>query len=347
MKLKYKNKLKRIIAKYIPKALIMIIIKLDPKDLKDKTDYFWQLKYFKKKIENFSKYKLVYKNNFKVGIIMQGPIIIEESFTYNSLKLLKFNYPHCEIVLSTWKDQKKEEIEKIEQLGIKILKNNYPEKGMENLNYQITSTIAGVDYLKKLNVEYVMKTRTDQRIYDINLDIYLINLLKEYPINNKFQKERIIGIGDNTYKYIPFSFSDMFQFGNINDIEVMWSLPLTKRRFTIEDRIKINPTIKEMQKFSNCEMYLCISFLKRTNYKIEYTLESYYKSLKERFLIVDNINIYWFKYNSLKDKTENFLLKDEKMTYNDWTNLYKSFNNIDFRILNEIELKIFQTKLYK
>ncbi|VEH39701.1 WavE lipopolysaccharide synthesis [Fusobacterium varium] len=218
---------------------------------------------------------------------------------------------------------------------------------MENLNYQITSTIAGVDYLKKLNVEYVMKTRTDQRIYDINLDIYLINLLKEYPINNKFQKERIIGIGDNTYKYIPFSFSDMFQFGNINDIEVMWSLPLTKRRFTIEDRIKINPTIKEMQKFSNCEMYLCISFLKRTNYKIEYTLESYYKSLKERFLIVDNINIYWFKYNSLKDKTENFLLKDEKMTYNDWTNLYKSFNNIDFRILNEIELKIFQTKLYK
>ncbi|VEH39703.1 Uncharacterised protein [Fusobacterium varium] len=49
MKLKYKNKLKRIIAKYIPKALIMIIIKLDPKDLKDKTDYFWQLKYFKKK----------------------------------------------------------------------------------------------------------------------------------------------------------------------------------------------------------------------------------------------------------------------------------------------------------
>ena len=102
-----------------------------------------------------------------------------------------------------------------------------------------------------------------------------------------------------------------------------------------------------MQKFSNCEMYLCISFLKRTNYKIEYTLESYYKSLKERFLIVDNINIYWFKYNSLKDKTENFLLKDEKMTYNDWTNLYKSFNNIDFRILNEIELKIFQTKLYK
>ena len=50
---------------------------------------------------------------------MQGPIILEENLTLETLKFYKNIFPENQLILSTWKN---EEIKSIEKLKILILK---------------------------------------------------------------------------------------------------------------------------------------------------------------------------------------------------------------------------------
>lgn len=339
------QKIKKIIAFFIPEILVMLISKLNPQDLNFKR-FFWNFTFYLK--ENNYKERLNFKREKKFGIIVQGPLILKDNFTYKSLKNLKENYINNKIVLSTWRDQNKEEIIKIKKLGIYVIENNYPKNGMENLNYQIYSTLSGIKLLKKFEVNYVMKLRTDQKISKNNVDLFLFNLIKNFPIigDKSKQKERIIGINMNTMKYRPFSFSDLFQFGNIDDMELMWDIPLTRKRFTQVDRKRLNCTIKEMGRLPNCEMYIYMNFLKKINFNFEYNLKSYYKSLRERMLVIDksSIDLYWFKY-SILDYTKYKILED-KIDFLDWLNIYNNFENLDFEELMKLEEKVFEMKLY-
>ncbi|MHD0315797.1 WavE lipopolysaccharide synthesis family protein [Fusobacterium varium] len=339
------QRIKRIIAFFIPELLIVLISKLDPQNLCFK-NFFWNFTFYLKK--NIYKEKLKFKSKTKFGIVVQGPMIEKDDFTYKTLKDLKDSYPNNEIVLSTWNDQNKEKINKIKELGIYVIENDYPKNGMENINYQIYSTLSGIKYLKNLKVSYVMKLRTDQKICKRNVDIFLFNLIKTFKVidSKNIQKERIIGINMNTIKYRPFSFSDLFQFGNIEDMEKMWDIPLTTELFTSNDRKKLNCSVEEMEKFPNSEMYIYMNFLKKIGFKFEYNLKSYYKSLKERTIIIDKntIDLYWFKYHILD--YEKYRILEEKIDFLDWLNIYTDFENLDFKELNKIEKKVFKMKLY-
>lgn len=339
------KKIKRFISFFISELFVILISKLDPQDLCFKK-FFWNFNIYLKKI--YSRDKLEFNSKIKFGIVVQGPIILKDNFTYEMLKELKKEYINNEIVVSTWVKQNKTEIEKIRKLGVYVIESNYPNNGMENVNYQIYSTLVGIKFLKKLKVKYVMKLRTDQKICKRNVDIFLHNLLKTFPVidSKNIQRERIIGINMNTIKYRPFSFSDLFQFGNIEDMEKMWNIPLTEKRFTSEDRKKLNSTIQDMEKYYNCEMYIYMNFLKNVEFDFQYTLESYYKSLRERVIIVDkySIDLYWFKYRILE--YEKYKLIEEKIDFLDWLNLYNNFEELDFKNLKRIEKKIFKMKLY-
>lgn len=337
--------IKRIIAFFIPEFLIILISKLDPQNLCFK-NFFWNFAFYLKK----SRYreKLKFKSKIKFGIVVQGPMIEKDDFTYNALKDLQDGYPNNEIVLSTWNDQNKKKINKVKALGIHVIENDYPKNGMENVNCQIYSTLSGIKYLKNLKVSYVMKLRTDQKICKRNVDIFLFNLIKIFTVidSKNIQKERIVGINMNTIKYRPFSFSDLFQFGNIEDMEKMWDIPLTTELFTSNDRKKLNCSIKEMEKFPNSEMYIYMNFLKKMGFKFEYNLKSYYKSLKERTIVIDKntIDLYWFKYHILD--YEKYKILEEKIDFLDWLNIYTDFENLDFKELSKIEKKVFEMKLY-
>lgn len=344
-----KQKIKVLISIIFPIYLIDIASKLDPIFLYRKIDNYWKMIKIPK-VSYLEKRFIFNKSDSKkkVGIVIQGPIIKEDNFTYNTIKLLLENYKNTKIILSSWRNEDKKEIEKIKRMGIDILLNDFPKNGLENLNLQIVSTYNGIKYLEKKKVDYILKMRTDQRIYQNNIITFFLNLLDIYPVLNcSKQIKRIIGIDINTCKYIPFSFSDMLQFGSIEDMKKMWSIKLTTKRFTKKDRENLNPSIKEMEKYKNCEMLLCETFLKKTDFKCEYSLISYYKALQERFLVVDGemIGLYWFKYNSLNNSSID--IEQRKVKFLDWNELYNNLDNINILKLVEIEKEIFKKRLFK
>src|SRR6185503_18158218 len=111
-------------------------------------------------------------------------------------------------------------------------KTRKPENGgLRNTNFQIVSTSAGMDKAKALGAQYVIKTRTDQRMYSRHIMEFLVNLLTVFPIEKRLgQKGRIVGLNLNTKLDILYHFSDMFQFGTIEDLNAYWAMDLIRER---------------------------------------------------------------------------------------------------------------------
>ena len=83
---------------------------------------------------------------------------------------------------------------------------------------------------KRLGATHVVKTRSDQRAYNPSLLSYLYNLLQVFPVNagEKIQKSRIIGTSLNTFKHRIYGLSDMFLFGEIDDLLLYWDSSIIK-----------------------------------------------------------------------------------------------------------------------
>lgn len=85
----------------------------------------------------------------------------------------------------------------------------------------------GLEEGEKLGCEYAIKTRTDQRFYSTNLSRDLFNLLKIYPPSPNYNMHsRLIALSFNSFKYRYYGISDMFLFGNTQDMLKYWNSPL-------------------------------------------------------------------------------------------------------------------------
>ena len=282
------------------------------------------------------------KENFeKIGIVLQGPIQYEDSFTYETLKLYKKIYPNSEIILSIWKDEKKDELDRIRNIGVVVVENDKPETGgFINLNYQIVSTKNAVLKAKELGCKYILKSRTDIRIYETGVDKFLISLLKNFPTKYSKQKQRIIGIDINTHKY-GIGISDIFQFGTTEEMEKMWNIDLIKKVTTMEKYLKFekDSTAVDRFYFEFSECYLLKKYLFINGIELKPKLESYYKVLKNNFIIIDSsmINMYWNKYlgDEYKEwKNYDKLIARSSMTFKDWLTIYSNDTVVDEKILN-------------
>lgn len=277
----------------------------------------------------------------KVGIILQGPIQYEDNFTYETLKMYKKIYPNSEIILSIWKNEDKSKIEKIKEIGIVVIENEKPKSGgFINLNYQIVSTRNAIFKAKELECKYILKSRTDIRIYETGVDNFLISLLRVFPSQSLTQNKRIIGIDINTHRY-GIGISDIFQFGTIEEMEKMWDVELVNKNISREEYIKFEKTSTAIDRFNFefAECYLMKRYLLKNQIVLEPTLESYYKVLKENFVIIDSsiINMYWNKY--LGDEYKGWKNYDKfisrsSMNFKDWLTIYSNDVIIDEKILN-------------
>ena len=133
-----------------------------------------------KKIKNFKNLSEI-ANNDSVGIVLQGPIGGGIDFLIETVKFYKQLYPECFLVISTWDNESAQNKLKLENVNIKVLYNNLPESlGYGNINAQILSTYNGINFLNSQGCKYIMKTRTDCRIFRPNAISYMINLLNVF-----------------------------------------------------------------------------------------------------------------------------------------------------------------------
>lgn len=258
-----------------------------------------------------------------IGIVIQGPLVTEENFTLETVRLYKKLFTNVTIVVSTWEDENENYLAKISNEGVFLVLNKKPEKsGALNSNYQIVSTLSGLRLLETKKIEFVLKTRSDQRLYNYqSIDLFQ-RLINKYPAINKKQKNRIVSVNFTTLKYRPYAIGDMCMFGSLSDLINYWDIQLENR---IIDRKKIiGMSIEELTKLNVAESYYCTHYLNRIGFQTPISITNSWKAYRELFIIVDYtlVQLYWYKYN--REIESKLLYYQEHLfelfTYSDWLN---------------------------
>ena len=293
--------------------------------------------------DTFKKKLKINIRNKSWAIVMQGPLINENDFTIETLKFYRKNYPDAILILSTWIIPKNI-IKELKKFNIYTLENKIPEKsGKSNINMQIITSSFGILKAKELGAKYVLKTRTDQRIYHPDLDNYLFNLLKTFPMKHKYvsQNSRLIAVSLNTFKFRLYGISDMFIFGNVDDVTKYFNHSLDNQK-NIPDKKNYNMyTWRKLSKLSVPEVFFCVEFLKKIGRKAKFTLRDSFNVFRDHFIIIDckAIDLYWHKYTLNQKRYDHFGFYDPQLSFNDWLVLYNYQNSF---LVNE---KILDTKL--
>jgi hypothetical protein len=258
----------------------------------------------------------------EVGIIVQGPLILKEDLTYETLCLYKKLFPDVTVILSTWIGSDRKSLEKIKTLGIETVLSKKPEKaGWGNINLQMISTNAGLLRAKELELRYVLKTRTDFRIYSSTAISFLVSLLKKFPTAEGTSRVVISDIA--TCRHRIYGATDIFQFGEISEMLTYWNGGLwhdeIKNEFDGKMIVNSTPIISEI--------FLCARYLKRKGKRLDFTLENWWKYLAENYVVVDlySLDAVWFKYDWFLEQRfvrSYFESFPRAVTFSDWFSLY-------------------------
>ncbi len=287
---------------------------------------------------DFSKY-LQFPGFEKVGIVIQGPMDRNNDFTINTIKQLRYMYPDIKIVLSTWTG----EVTNGDRLLLNklncnlIVNDSLPaeNKGfgrkVGHLNNQLLSSIDGITFLKQQGAEFVMKMRTDTRLYKNDFIPYLFNLIHVCPCEKSNQNFRLINVAfSNNLVSVPFFMSDFIWFGAIEDMERLYSIPTREEKDLVmlqnlsEEQLRANigksfshaheyqlNQMLESEKWTEEEQYIYYNYREEAyithTYAIrtqlcegtEYPMQAYYQFLKDYIIVVDETELmaYFDKYD--------------------------------------------------
>lgn len=266
------------------------------------------------------------------AIVIQGPIKEKNNFTLETVRLYKKNYPECIVILSTWKNSiPTSVIDDFIKSGAVVLLNEKPiVSGSHNVNFQIVSALSGVLEAEKRECRFVLKTRTDQRMYSPNALDILKNYLIMYPVDNSLQaKGRIIEPGITVCKYRIWSMCDMFQFGYTDDMKRMWSVKLDARNRTQQEFSSKRYLVKDIVHENVAEIYLHRAYAQTLGMDASANSIAYYNFIKSSMVVFDKeqIDLYWPKYTSEEYGWAKNPMYDEKqtlarLTHYEWLNIY-------------------------
>lgn len=298
-------------------------------------------------------YSLCRNNKIKLGIVLQGPISLKDDMSYKSIKFYKSIYPNSVIVLSTWSTEDKVLVKKCKDAGAVVVLSKPPMKpGVLNVNYQITSTLAGVKKAIELGADYIAKTRTDQRICKPYVLLSLVELLEKYPVisEKSFQEKRIVVMP--TYinnMFTPYFMSDFFYFGQSQDILRLFSLKLDSREDISSENLVTR--IDYSKTMYPPEIYILKNyFIKYSDITVTDTIKDYWECIKKYLICIDKnvldllITKYEYSYNDGVSEST-FFSNDNlkrKMTmkwgFIEWLNLL----NGNIQYIEEYENELYQ-----
>lgn len=195
------------------------------------TNYFFQIKILPKNVDRpvelHTKSKL---NKDEAAIILQGPLYTRESFTVKTIRLYRQIFPNAMLIVSTWSDENAEMLKAIEEQGCVVIKTKPMEfGGCNNINRQLTTSKKGVCYAKEHGAKYIMKSRTDQRMYSPDAIDYMKALVDKFPVppGEGGPMARMVMVdmfGSKPFDVYPFWLQDYMYFGRAEDMDMMFSM---------------------------------------------------------------------------------------------------------------------------
>lgn len=269
-----------------------------------------------------------------VAIIIQGPIILEENFTLETVKIYRKIYPTAKIIVTTWDKEDEQVLKKIRDAGAEVILSNDRDLPkafqFQSVNYEIKNTLAGLRTAEKEGYKYAVKVRSDSRFYYPGALSYCKELLDTFPIERDEikVKSRIITTSMFTFINKCYNISQALLFGNINDLIRYFSCPYDNRdvRPNIPDNIS---TEEKLKLDRGGELWFTSHYLENIGHELKWTMDDYYDVLANYYIIVDTEAIdhffhkysrqeYWYKNYSEADGTLN------RATHADWLLNYKN-----------------------
>ena len=268
--------------------------------------YYCMIEFLPKKAEDITPCSLLTdtKNN-EYAVVIQGPV---NEFTAESVRVYRKIFPKAVIIVSTWVNTDERLAAELRGLADDVLLNEPPKtSGLLNVNYQAKSSYAGIRRAYELGIPYVMKTRSDQRIYTPLMFEYFKSLLEVFPLDGRYsqwQKERIItDSGSHISK--QYFIRDFFYFGTSQDLMNFFDFPpdpINYRGMTTEDWGKYLFSLKKWLDADGIgriqispEIQLTKSYIKRFGPEgCESTLKNFWEDVKGRFLMVSRSELRTF-----------------------------------------------------
>ncbi len=283
---------------------------------------------FRPKFEKDTFNNIKFTNNSEnTAIIIQGPIKNYETFVIETIKIYSKIFPDALIVLSTWKDEiNKSFLNNVINFNKFHLIQNVKPTTKYNVNLQILSTFKALEFILENNYKFSLKTRTDCRIYNPNSIIFLKSLLQTFKIkDNSIISNRILASSIDSRLYRVYGLTDICLFSQTKELYKYF------KNESYEDSLKkLNvdleyPIMNDTAVIN--EIFLCARYLSNLNYKLEWSLEDWWKKCRELFCIFDtsSIDLFWYKYHwkyeqrFLSNYTSEF---NQSLQYSDWLNLY-------------------------
>lgn len=260
------------------------------------------------------------------ALVLQGPVMQEDDFTLETIRLYKRTFPDAQLILSTWKKENPACLNRFKPYGVEIVTSDPPATpGQQNFNYQLVSARAGVERASQLGAQYVAKTRTDQRMYAINVQPLLMNLLDAFPLNSPgLQRKRIVGTSLATFRYRLYGMTDMFVFGHVDDMMLYWGAAQTDTRAPASSEPR---TWRQTSGDCLCEVYLATEFLKAVGHNPQWTLADSWRAFGRNFCVIDreSVDLYWPKYERFREHRRLSYAtqrSDRFLTFLEWLAMY-------------------------
>lgn len=274
------------------------------------------------------------------AIVLQGLIETRDNYTIETIKLYNMLFPNAIIIVSTWDYEDKELLNKIESLNCNVvLSKNIPICGMDNVNYQLCTSLAGVRKAKELGAVYVLKSRADLRFYkEFSLE-YLKSILEQFPVEeNAFNlKGRIITQAGNWGQmFLPLWLQDFWYFGYTDDLINLFDISYDEknihRNIDVYKKNGLHLDGEILTEWPAPEINITKRFIAKYR-DPNMSLREWWNFMINYCFIVDqeDVNSYWMKYT-------NHNLSDFYVEYDGQHNFkdaYRHISAVDFlNILN-------------
>jgi hypothetical protein len=266
-----------------------------------------------------------------VAVVLQGPLLRADDFTLETVRLYRRTFAGCPLIVSTWEGEDAATVALLRDAGAEVLLNGTPAfAGFKNTNLQLASALAGVERAKGCGADFVLKTRTDVRMYAPNIPAFLLGVWEAFPPAPGYrQRGRLVGTSLGSHKYVMYQFSDMNVFGHVEDVLAYYSAPPSATSGLPPD---FRDVLAEAARINAPEHYLLTQFLERAGRPTVWTLDASWRALADHVVIVDRqaVDLVWFKYSEGAERPAtryHAVTAASELTFGEWLNLHLGLAN--------------------
>lgn len=227
------------------------------------------------------------------AIVVQGPL--HEHITSTVLRCYAALHPDTAVILSTWTNEDPVELDRLRPLADSVVLSEPPANaGDHSRNFQIRSTLAGIEEAKRLGIVRVAKTRTDSLLAAPDALDRFDDALDEWAVGGdfrRFMRRRIALLADASWRYVPYHFTDQVMYGDTSDMLQYWNVePQTAPL----PALAATDSILELSRSGVVpECYIANSFLRRNEVKLLGTIEHSWETIRDGFVALDGANMGW------------------------------------------------------